>query len=84
MVLECALPQEFSDFNQINMDKDTLVTLGIMMEIASIAVFTVAFFVAIFSKDYRKKALITMVTCVITCIIGFGICANNFSLGAMH
>ena len=34
--------------------------------------------------NYRKKALITMVTCVITCIIGFGICANNFSLGAMH
>jgi hypothetical protein len=55
LVLECALPQEFSDFNQINMDKDTLVTLGIMMEIASVAVFTVAFFVAIFSKDYRKK-----------------------------
>ena len=82
--MECALPQEFSDFNQTNMDKDTLVTLGIMMEIASVAIFTVAFFVAFFSKDYRKKALITMVTCVITCIIGFGICANNFSLGAMH
>lgn len=55
--MECALPQEFSDFNQINMDKDTLVTLGIMMEIASVAVFTVAFFVAIFSKDYRKKSI---------------------------
>ena len=52
--------------------------------IVVITIFTVAFFVAIFSKDYRKKALITMVTCVITCIIGFGICANNFSLGAMH
>lgn len=66
------------------MDKDTLVTLGIIMEIASIAIFTVAFFVAIFSKFYRKNALITMIACVITCIIGFGICANNFSLGRMN
>lgn len=66
------------------MDKDTLVTLGIMMEIASVAIFTVAFFVAILSKFYRKNALITMIVCVITCIIGFGICANNFSLGRIN
>ncbi len=63
------------------MSSNNLVELGIFLEVVSAFIFFVALIVVIFSKEYRNKALIVMIICVITCVIGFGLCFSNFSLG---
>lgn len=62
------------------MDKDTLVSFGIVLEIISAFAFLIAIIVAIANKKYRKQALITLIISVVTFIIGFSTCSANFTL----
>lgn len=64
---------------------DFLQGLSMIMLFGSPILFISGLIVAVASKgDNRKTGLLMVICSVISFIIGFGICLNTFSLGAIH